>query len=100
MAQDGKRERDRPWIMRTYSGHSTAAASNELYRTNLAKRQTGLHVAFDLPSMTGYDADDPLARGEVGKVGVPICHIDDMTTLFEGLPLEKMNTSMSFWVVP
>jgi (2R)-ethylmalonyl-CoA mutase len=95
MAQDGKRERDRPWIMRTYSGHSTAAASNELYRTNLAKGQTGLSVAFDLPTQTGYDADDPLARGEVGKVGVPISHIGDMRALFDGIPLDQMNTSMT-----
>mgnify|MGYP001549457203 FL=1 len=95
MADDGKRERDRPWIMRTYSGHSTAAASNELYRTNLAKGQTGLSVAFDLPTQTGYDADDPLARGEVGKVGVPISHIGDMRRLFDGIPLDQMNTSMT-----
>jgi (2R)-ethylmalonyl-CoA mutase len=95
MADDGKRERDRPWIMRTYSGHSTAAASNELYRTNLAKGQTGLSVAFDLPTQTGYDADDALARGEVGKVGVPISHLGDMKRLFEGIPLEQMNTSMT-----
>ena len=95
MAEDGKRERDRPWIMRTYSGHSTAAASNELYRTNLAKGQTGLSVAFDLPTQTGYDADDPLARGEVGKVGVPVSHIGDMKALFNGLPLDQMNTSMT-----
>ena len=95
MAEDGKRERDRPWIMRTYSGHSTAAASNELYRTNLAKGQTGLSVAFDLPTQTGYDADDPLARGEVGKVGVPISHIGDMRALFDGIPLDQMNTSMT-----
>ncbi len=88
-------ERDRPWVFRTYSGHSSARASNELYRTNLAKGQTGLSVAFDLPTQTGYDSDHPLARGEVGKVGVPICHIDDMTALFEDLPLEKMNTSMT-----
>ena len=88
-------KRDRPWVFRTYSGHSSARASNELYRTNLAKGQTGLSVAFDLPTQTGYDSDHPLARGEVGKVGVPICHIDDMTTLFEDLPLEKMNTSMT-----
>ena len=71
--------RDRPWVFRTYSGHSSARASNELYRTNLAKGQTGLSIAFDLPTQTGYDSDHPLARGEVGKVGVPICHIDDMT---------------------
>ena len=87
--------RDRPWVFRTYSGHSSARASNELYRTNLAKGQTGLSVAFDLPTQTGYDSDHPLARGEVGKVGVPICHIDDMTALFEDLPLETMNTSMT-----
>ncbi len=95
MAEYGKRERDRPWIMRTYSGHSTATASNALYRTNLAKGQTGLSVAFDLPTQTGYDADDPLARGEVGKVGVPVSHIGDMRALFDGLPLDQMNTSMT-----
>ena len=95
MAEYGKRERDKPWIMRTYSGHSTATASNELYRTNLAKGQTGLSVAFDLPTQTGYDADDSLARGEVGKVGVPVSHIGDMRALFDGLPLDKMNTSMT-----
>jgi (2R)-ethylmalonyl-CoA mutase len=82
-------------VFRTYSGHSSARASNALYRTNLAKGQTGLSVAFDLPTQTGYDSDHPLARGEVGKVGVPISHIDDMLALFEGLPLEKMNTSMT-----
>ena len=87
--------RDRPWVFRTYSGHSSAKASNELYRTNLAKGQTGLSVAFDLPTQTGYDSDHPLARGEVGKVGVPIGHIDDMTELFAGIPLERMNTSMT-----
>ncbi|MBW2493481.1 MAG: protein meaA [Deltaproteobacteria bacterium] len=87
--------RDRPWMFRTYSGHSSARASNELYRTNLSKGQTGLSVAFDLPTQTGYDSDHPLARGEVGKVGVPISHIDDMTALFKELPLEKMNTSMT-----
>jgi len=87
--------RDRPWVFRTYSGHSSATASNELYRTNLAKGQTGLSVAFDLPTQTGYDSDHPLARGEVGKVGVPIGHIDDMTALFEGIPLDRMNTSMT-----
>ncbi len=95
MAEYGKPERDKPWIMRTYSGHSTATASNELYRTNLAKGQTGLSVAFDLPTQTGYDADDSLARGEVGKVGVPVSHIGDMRALFDGLPLDKMNTSMT-----
>jgi (2R)-ethylmalonyl-CoA mutase len=87
--------RDHPWVFRTYSGHSSATASNELYRTNLAKGQTGLSVAFDLPTQTGYDSDHPLARGEVGKVGVPIGHIDDMTALFEGIPLDRMNTSMT-----
>ena len=90
-----QRPRDPAWMMRTYSGHSSAAASNELYRTNLAKGQTGLSVAFDLPTQTGYDADHVLARGEVGKVGVPICSIDDMRTLFDGIPLGDMNTSMT-----
>src|SRR5262245_43703736 len=85
--------RDKPWIFRTYAGHSSAAASNALYRTNLAKGQTGLSVAFDLPTQTGYDSDHALARGEVGKVGVPISHLGDMRTLFDGLPLERMNTS-------
>ena len=87
--------KDRPWLIRTYSGHSTAAKSNELYRTNLARGQTGLSVAFDLPTQTGYDSDHPLARGEVGKVGVPINHLGDMKTLFDGIPLERMNTSMT-----
>src|SRR5487761_912153 len=87
--------RDKPWIFRTYAGHSTAAASNALYRTNLSKGQTGLSVAFDLPTQTGYDSDHPLARGEVGKVGVPICHIGDMRALFEAIPLGEMNTSMT-----
>ncbi len=89
------RERDRPWLMRTYSGHSSAQASNELYRSNLAKGQTGLSVAFDLPTQTGYDPDHPLAVGEVGKVGVPVSSLDDMRTLFDGIPLEQMNTSMT-----
>src|SRR5947209_10980266 len=88
-------ERDRPWMMRTYAGHSTASASNELYRRNLAKGQTGLSVAFDLPTQTGYDPDDELARGEVGKVGVPIAHRGDMATLMAGIPLGEMNTSMT-----
>ncbi|MBF0288183.1 MAG: protein meaA [SAR324 cluster bacterium] len=88
-------KKDRPWLMRTYSGHSSAKASNELYRTNLAKGQTGLSVAFDLPTQTGYDSDHPLAYGEVGKVGVPISHIEDMDQLFEEIPLDKMNTSMT-----
>jgi (2R)-ethylmalonyl-CoA mutase len=87
--------RDRPWVFRTYSGHTSARASNELYRKNLAKGQTGLSVAFDLPTQTGYDADHPLARGEVGKVGVPIGHIEDMQQLFAEIPLERMNTSMT-----
>jgi (2R)-ethylmalonyl-CoA mutase len=88
-------ERDKPWIFRTYAGHSSAKASNELYRTNLAKGQTGLSVAFDLPTQTGYDSDDALAKGEVGKVGVPISHLGDMRALFDGIPLDKMNTSMT-----
>ena len=88
-------KRDRPWLMRTYSGHSSARASNELYRMNLSKGQTGLSVAFDLPTQTGYDSDHPLARGEVGKVGVPIGHIGDMEALFVQIPLEQMNTSMT-----
>jgi (2R)-ethylmalonyl-CoA mutase len=87
--------RDRPWVFRTYSGHTSARASNALYRTNLAKGQTGLSVAFDLPTQTGIDSDQPLARGEVGKVGVPVCHVDDMAILFEGIPLDRMNTSMT-----
>ncbi|MFT5564714.1 MAG: (2R)-ethylmalonyl-CoA mutase [Myxococcota bacterium] len=88
-------EPDRPWLMRTYSGHSSAAASNELYRINLAKGQTGLSVAFDLPTQTGYDSDHELASGEVGKVGVPITSIDDMRQLFDQIPLDQMNTSMT-----
>ena len=87
--------RDKPWLFRTYAGHSTAAASNALYRANLARGQTGLSVAFDLPTQTGYDSDHPLARGEVGKVGVPVCHLGDMRALFDGIPLEAMNTSMT-----
>ncbi|MEU2720277.1 protein meaA [Streptomyces smyrnaeus] len=89
------RNRDRPWLMRTYAGHSTAEASNELYRRNLEKGQTGLSVAFDLPTQTGYDPDHVLARGEVGRVGVPVSHLGDMRRLFDGIPLEKMNTSMT-----
>ena len=89
------RERDRPWVMRTYAGHSSAAASNALYRRNLDKGQTGLSVAFDLPTQTGYDPDHPLARGEVGKVGVPISHVGDMRALFADIPLAGMNTSMT-----
>ena len=87
--------RDKPWIFRTYAGQSTAAASNALYRTNLSKGQTGLSVAFDLPTQTGYDSDHALAKGEVGKVGVPICHLGDMRALFDGIPLGAMNTSMT-----
>ena len=87
--------RDQPWIFRTYAGHSTPKASNELYLKNLAKGQTGLSIAFDLPTQTGYDADHPLARGEVGKVGVPVGHLGDMRALLNGIPLEKMNTSMT-----
>jgi ethylmalonyl-CoA mutase len=88
-------EPDKPWMMRTYAGHSTATASNELYRRNLAKGQTGLSVAFDLPTQTGYDADHVLARGEVGKVGVPVAHKGDMHALLDGVPLDRMNTSMT-----
>jgi (2R)-ethylmalonyl-CoA mutase len=88
-------DKDRPWVMRTYAGHSTAAASNALYRTNLAKGQTGLSVAFDLPTQTGYDPDDALSRGEVGKVGVPIPHLGEMRRLFADIPLTEMNTSMT-----
>jgi (2R)-ethylmalonyl-CoA mutase len=88
-------ERDRPWMIRTYAGHSTAAKSNELYRGNLAKGQTGLSVAFDLPTQTGYDSDHELARGEVGKVGVPVAHRGDMAALVDGIPLGEMNTSMT-----
>src|SRR6201982_1973876 len=88
-------ERGRPWMMRTYAGHYTAKGSNELYRSNLAKGQTGLSVAFDLPTQTGYDPDHELARGEVGKVGVPVPHLGEMRTLFDGIPLGEMNTSMT-----
>ena len=87
--------REKPWLIRTYAGHSSAAASNVLYRTNLAKGQTGLSVAFDLPTQTGYDPDSPMARGEVGKVGVPIAHLGDMRALFSDIPLGQMNTSMT-----
>ncbi len=88
-------QRDAPWVMRTYSGHSTARASNELYRTNLAKGQTGLSIAFDLPTQTGYDPDAPEAAGEVGKVGVPVVHLGHMRELLDGIPVESMNTSMT-----
>src|SRR5690349_14191936 len=88
-------ERDRPWVMRTYAGHSSAAASNALFRRNLGKGQTGLSVAFDLPTQTGYDPDAELARGEVGRVGVPVAHLGDMRTLFDGIDLGLANTSMT-----
>src|SRR5215475_2481828 len=91
----GDRERDKPWMIRTYSGHSTAAKSNALYKKNLSKGQTGLSIAFDLPTQTGYDSDHELARGEVGKVGVPVSHLGDMLTLLDGIPLDQMNTSMT-----
>ncbi|MFL5110556.1 MAG: methylmalonyl-CoA mutase family protein, partial [Microvirga sp.] len=94
-ARDLPALRDSPWLIRTYSGHSTAARSNALYRKNLAKGQTGLSIAFDLPTQTGYDCDHELARGEVGKVGVPVCHLGDMRTLLDGIPLDRMNTSMT-----
>ncbi len=87
--------RDQPWLFRTYAGHSSAKASNELFRTNLARGQTGLSIAFDLPTQTGYNSDHPLARGEVGKVGVPVAHLGDMLTLMDGLPIGRMNTSMT-----
>ena len=89
------RHKDRPWVMRTYAGHSTATASNALYRQNLAKGQTGLSVAFDLPTQTGYDPDSVISRGEVGKVGVPIPHLGEMRRLFQDIPLTQMNTSMT-----
>src|SRR5881275_3029946 len=94
-AQHRLAERDRPWMMRTYAGHSTPRRSNELYRRNLAKGQTGLSIAFDLPTQTGYDPDHELARGEVGKVGVPVAHRGDMAALMDGIPLAEMNTSMT-----
>ena len=87
--------RDKPWLFRTYAGHSTAEKSNALYRGNLAKGQTGLSVAFDLPTQTGYDSDHVLAKGEVGKVGVPVSHLGDMRMLFDQIPLDQMNTSMT-----
>src|SRR5205823_7538603 len=86
---------DKPWVMRTYSGHSSARASNELYRTNLAKGQVGLSIAFDLPTQTGYDPDAPEAKGEVGKAGVPVAHLGHMRQLMDGIPLGEMNTSMT-----
>src|SRR4029077_18847321 len=95
IARDTPIKRDKPWIFRTYAGHSTAVESNALYRKNLAKGQTGLSVAFDLPTQTGYDSDHLLAKGEVGKVGVPISHLGDMQALLLGIPLAEMNTSMT-----
>jgi (2R)-ethylmalonyl-CoA mutase len=94
-SSSGQHAKDRPWVMRTYAGHSSATESNKLYRTNLSRGQTGLSVAFDLPTQTGYDPDSPLARGEVGKVGVPVPHLGEMRHLFEGIPLTGMNTSMT-----
>ena len=94
-ASPGPASRDKPWLMRTYAGHSNARESNALFRRNLAKGQTGLSVAFDLPTQTGYDADHVLARGEVGRVGVPVGHLGDMRALFDGIPLERTNTSMT-----
>jgi len=91
----GAKQRDKPWLIRTYAGYSSAKESNALYRKNLARGQTGLSIAFDLPTQTGYDSDHVLARGEVGKVGVPVCHLGDMETLLDGIPLDKMNTSMT-----
>jgi (2R)-ethylmalonyl-CoA mutase len=87
--------RDEPWLMRTYSGYASARASNQLFRANLAKGQTGLSIAFDLPTQTGYDSDHGLARGEVGKLGVPMRSLADMETLFDQIPIERMNTSMT-----
>ena len=87
--------RDKPWVIRTYAGHSSAEDSNKLYRKNLSKGQTGLSIAFDLPTQTAYDSDNVVAKGEVGKVGVPVSHIGNMMTLFNKIPLEKMNTSMT-----
>ena len=88
-------KRDKPWLIRTYSGYASAKESNALYRKNLARGQTGLSIAFDLPTQTGYDSDHVLARGEVGKVGVPVCHLGDMNALMDGIPLDRMNTSMT-----
>ncbi len=95
VSESGLPAKDRPWVMRTYSGHSTAKASNELYRSNLSKGQTGLSIAFDLPTQIGYDPDSPLAKGEVGKVGVPVAHLGHMRELMDGIPSDKMNTSMT-----
>src|SRR5207244_6678377 len=95
MTEKDRPQKDKPWVMRTYAGHSSAQASNALYRRNLAKGQTGLSVAFDLPTQTGYDPDAELARGEVGRVGVPVAHLGDARALFEGIPLAEANTSMT-----
>src|SRR5687767_6615784 len=95
MTERDKPQRDKPWMMRTYSGHSTAAASNRLYRTNLAHGQTGLSIAFDLPTQTGYDPDSPEAAGEVGKVGVPVAHLGHMEQLLDGIPVQDISTSMT-----
>ena len=96
MAEAGQQVRgDQPWLIRTYAGHSSAEASNALFRENLSRGQTGLSIAFDLPTQTGYDPDHPLSAGEVGKVGVPIAHLGDMERLLDGIPLERMNTSMT-----
>src|ERR1700728_3702313 len=95
MSDDAASQRSQPWLMRTYSGHSNARASNELYRTNLSHGQTGLSIAFDLPTQTGYDPDAPEAAGEVGKVGVPVAHLDHMRQLLDGIPVAEMNTSMT-----
>ncbi len=92
MERDG---RDRPWLFRTYAGYGTPALTNRRFKANLAKGQTGLSVAFDLPTQTGYDSDHAMARGEVGKVGVPVCHLGDMRALFDRIPLGEMNTSMT-----
>ena len=90
-----KPERDRPWMIRTYAGYASAAATNARFRSNLEKGQTGLSVAFDLPTQTGYDSDHVMSRGEVGKVGVPISHLGDMKTVFDQIPIAEMNTSMT-----
>ena len=90
-----QQKKDKPWVMRTYAGHSSPKESNALYKKNLTKGQTGLSIAFDLPTQTGYDPDAVLARGEVGRVGVPIAHLGDMRTLLDGIPLAQMNTSMT-----
>src|SRR5207244_12983459 len=95
MTEKDRPQKDKPWVMRTYAGHSTAQASNALYRGNLAKGQTGLSVAFDLPTQTGYDPDAPEARGEVGKVGVSVAHLGHMRQLLDGIPQGAMNTSMT-----